>query len=134
MTMTREDIIKIVRAMWKYKDCGYSEYEIREALDGVLKVLEQDPITKLKSDEDAPNNITEVRLGAVRNFVKDFPSVTPTRKIGKWVFTKTIFDKYGYTVECQSCHKKWKTYDEIRWKKENKFCPDCGAEMESEEC
>lgn len=48
MTMTREDIIKIVQAMWKYKDCGYSEYEIREALDGVLKMLEQDPIGKLK--------------------------------------------------------------------------------------
>lgn len=46
--MTREDIIKIVQAMWKYKDCGYSEYEIREALDGVLKMLEQDPIGKLK--------------------------------------------------------------------------------------
>ena len=25
--------------------------------------------------EDAPNNITDVRLGAVRNFVKNFPSV-----------------------------------------------------------
>ena len=26
-------------------------------------------------DEDTPNNITEARLGAVRNFVKNFPSV-----------------------------------------------------------
>ena len=51
------------------------------------------------------------------------------RKVGKWIFTKTIFDKFGSTVECQSCRKKWKTYDEIRWKKENKFCPNCGAEM-----
>lgn len=48
------------------------------------------------------------------------------RKQGKWVFTKTIFDKYGCTAECPSCHKKWKTYDEIRFEKENKFCPNCG--------
>lgn len=48
MEMTREEIIKIVQAMWKYKDCGYSEYEIRKALDEVLKMLEQDPIGKLK--------------------------------------------------------------------------------------
>lgn len=58
MTMTREEIVKIVQAMWKYKDCGYSEYEIREALDGVLKVLEQDPITKLKRIQEIVNKPT----------------------------------------------------------------------------
>lgn len=61
------------------------------------------------------------------------PPVTPTRRKGKWTFSKTVFDKHGCTVECSSCHKKWKTYDEIRWRKENKFCPNCGAEMGSEE-
>lgn len=30
-------------------------------------------------DEDSPNNITEVTLGSVRNFVKNFPCVTPTQ-------------------------------------------------------
>lgn len=57
------------------------------------------------------------------------PPVTPTRKKEEWIFIRTIFDKYGRTAECPSCHKKWKTYDEIRWKKENKFCPNCGADM-----
>jgi len=66
--------------------------------------------------------------------LETLPLVTPTRKKGKWIFSKTIFDKHGCTVECSSCHKKWKTYDEIRWRKENKFCPNCGAEMENEEC
>ena len=65
--------------------------------------------------------------------LEELPTVKPTRKKGKWIFYKTIFDKHGHTVECSSCHKKWKTYDEIRWRKENKFCPNCGVEMESEE-
>ena len=65
--------------------------------------------------------------------IRELPPVTPTRKVGKWIFTKTNFDRHGCTVECSSCHKKWKTYDENRWEKENKYCPNCGAEMESEE-
>lgn len=56
-----------------------------------------------------------------------------SRKKGKWIFSKTILDKHGFTVECSSCHKKWKTYDEIRWVKENKFCPNCGEPKEGEE-
>lgn len=54
-------------------------------------------------------------------------------KIWHWEFEKTVFDRYGLTVRCPSCHKKWKTYDEIRWAKENKYCPNCGAKTESEE-
>lgn len=72
-------------------------------------------------------NKNEITLGEYDEMTK--PLDEEVRKAGKWIFTKTIFDKYGSTVECQSCRKKWKTYDEIRWKKENKFCPNCGAEM-----
>lgn len=68
-----------------------------------------------------------------KEYIKKLSPVTPTHKVGMWIFTKTIFDKYGSTVECQSCRKKWKTYDEIRWKKENKFCPNCGTDMRGAE-
>ena len=60
-------------------------------------------------------------------------SVTPVHKKSKWIFAKTVLDKYGCTVECPSCHKKWTTYDEIRFEKETKYCPNCGEEMEAEE-
>ena len=59
-------------------------------------------------------------------------SVTPVHKKSKWIFTKTVLDKYGCTVECPSCHKKWTTYDEIRFEKETKYCPNCGEKMEDE--
>ena len=62
----------------------------------------------------------------------DLPSITPAHKKGNWIFTQTKLDRFGYTVECPSCHKKWKTYDELRWKKENKFCPNCGKEIEGD--
>ena len=102
------------------------------------------------------NETTEQFIDRLIKELKAMPSVTPTkciatvkfskedmqelidekmkeivveRKKGKWIFTKTIFDKHGCTVECPSCHKKWKTYDEIRWKKENRFCPNCGCFM-----
>ena len=59
--------------------------------------------------------------------------VTPAHKKSKWIFTKTVLDKYGCTVECPSCHKKWYTYDEFRFEKETKYCPNCGEKMEVEE-
>ena len=40
--MTREEAIKVLQALWRYKDCGYSEYEIRESLEIAIKILEQD--------------------------------------------------------------------------------------------
>lgn len=75
-------------------------------------------------EEDAPNNITEVRLGAVRNFVKDFPSVTPTSKEGKWINGDPI---------CPCCGEdKFKDLDADIWADwQPKYCPNCGARMES---
>ena len=94
----------------------------------------------LEKELEAPIEVTQdmcvgftMALESIRRYVNELPPVKPTHKKDKWIFSKTVFDKHGCTVECSSCHKKWKTYDEIRWRKENKFCPNCGAEMESEE-
>ena len=57
-------------------------------------------------------------------FVKALPSVTPARKKGKWIVLK---DEYGDICEaiCSCCGDN----GNHRWK----YCPNCGAEMESEE-
>ena len=77
-------------------------------------------------DKDATNNITEVRLGAVRSFVKYFPSAIPTDKIGHWIFSDNAH-KHGY---CSECH--YGNIDLTDGKPHN-YCPNCGAEMEKEE-
>ena len=117
-----------------------------------VKALEQEPCEDAVSRQYIIEKLNEIdgtaELDKSFEIVENAPQVIPKgvtvtefadrcrecgkMKKGKWIFSKTIFDKYGYTVECSSCHKKWKTYDEIRWEKENKYCPNCGTEMESE--
>lgn len=31
--MTRDECVKVLQALWRYKDCEYSEHEVREALE-----------------------------------------------------------------------------------------------------
>lgn len=35
--MTREKAKQVLQAMWRYKECGYSEGEIRDALDIAIR-------------------------------------------------------------------------------------------------
>lgn len=73
-----------------------------------------------------------ISMEMVRIRLHDLPSVQPKQKTGHWIFTKTIFDRYGYTAECSSCHKKWETYDEIAFEKEHNYCFKCGTKMKKE--
>lgn len=72
---------------------GYERHPLPEyyAIETAIKALNQEPsvdcidrnaldeaLYERFHEEDSPNNITDVRLGAVRNFVQNFPSVMPT--------------------------------------------------------
>ena len=41
--MTKEQAIKVIRALWAYKEPNYTEKEIREALDLAIRALEEKP-------------------------------------------------------------------------------------------
>lgn len=41
--MTKEECLKVLQALWRSKDCGYSDYEIRESLNMAIEALEQAP-------------------------------------------------------------------------------------------
>lgn len=85
--MTREEAIDIIKCL------AWHARPDEERIEQAIKVLEQEPCEDTVSkkaldkalyerfhDEDAPNNMTDVRLGTVRNFVRDFPYVTATQR------------------------------------------------------
>ena len=55
MKMTREKCKEVLQSLWRYKDCGYPENEIRESLDMAIKALEKKPcenINEVKKNDD----------------------------------------------------------------------------------
>lgn len=44
--MTKEKTIEILNALWRSKDCGYSEREIREALDFAIMHIKKEESEK----------------------------------------------------------------------------------------
>lgn len=59
--------------------------------------------------------------------VENAPPVTPTRKKGKWIKVKNGRGGHECNV-CQMYAPSYQSGDEYL----SKFCPNCGAEMESE--
>lgn len=65
------------------------------------------------------------------------PTVEPQRMSGKWIFYDCQDDKYD-EIKCPLCHKCF-TVDAYRFcdigfvADDFKYCPNCGAEMETEQ-
>jgi hypothetical protein len=72
----------------------------------------------------------------VESYMSVIPSVTPTRKKGKWVDIKKDGNRI-YRCRCSECGKNpiEYTYGYEDWWFEElpKFCPDCGIKMENED-
>ena len=126
--MTREESIKLVKEVASMSlDWDDAHYE---ALQMAIKALEQEPCEDCISREalldkkwDVPYDGKYIQVVDVGD-IKELPSVTLTRKKGKWIVLK---DEYGDICEaiCSCCEDN----GNHRWK----YCHTCGAEMESEE-
>ncbi len=85
-----------------------------------------DMATTIQTDDYSGNEIMEV---VDIDDVKSLPPVTPTRKKGKWI----VEDSGNYNGHYSCCYcSNCKDYYTRAWK-DMKYCPNCGAEMESEE-
>ena len=146
--MTIEEIINIVhKTIYQFFDvCGDNEevpmsnkdkmlLGVNKAICNNIKALEQEPcedavdrkavLSMAKSyNTDGWNAYTPLVVDV--EDIEDLPSVTPTRKTGKWTSGNPI---------CPCCGEdKFKDLDADIWADwQPKFCPNCGAEMESEE-
>ena len=65
---------------------------------------------------------------AILERLKKLPSVTPSRRKGRWIKSRDCYGNNHFT--CPFCEHDIATKAE-NW--DDNYCPNCGAEMESEE-
>lgn len=135
--MTREEAIKelsYIADEMPSMECG----DWKEALHIAIEALKQEPCEDAISRKEVLNQIFystdnsgDVVLGSVlRRRIENLPSVRPQEpKSGHWDCGDDMFE---YAI-CSSC--KHETGEAWEYAKRNfKYCPNCGAKMESAEC
>lgn len=80
--MTNEEAIRVIKALWRYKDCGHSDKEVREALDMAIESLEHSEkfqqkaevvISQLRADRDRlADAIEKIRAEIIENSIEDY--------------------------------------------------------------
>lgn len=93
-----EECVRIARAIEAYNTEPCEDAISRKELDKALY--------ERFHEEDSPNNITDVHLGAVRNFIKNFPSVNPQPRTGHWI----MIDKELQRYKCSECGEVIRLY------------------------
>lgn len=119
------------------RDVEEFEKDFNELLNLAIKALEQEPCEDAVSREQVllaltgknlSTKNTEELISLFNKRIKALPPVTPTRKKGKWIEER---DDYGNITgwHCSNCYEDSGFTTTCKWD----FCPNCGAEMESEE-
>jgi hypothetical protein len=147
--MTKEETIEILNALWRSKDCGYSDRDIREALDFAIMTIKKEPCKGNKKEyyttrletikmltilkKQAKENILfsdtlicDVNLYSF-NFAIDsaIKLLKQEPKTGHWVVSEAF--GFGNICECSECNKSvWIYKDADPWN----YCPKCGIKME----
>ena len=149
--MTREEAIEELKILKEgyWDDDGYGhkteQYDnTMLALDMAINALEQEQDMTIaylmgkyedkEPCEDAISRQAVLSLWGLRlsdkeiyMAIHDMPSITPSRRKGHWV--RVSIDKYSehahYWYKCDKCGQQHLG--------NTNYCPNCGAEMESEE-
>lgn len=106
----------------------------RESCRVISEWLEQEPCEDAVSRAEVLNLVryNAFHVKSQMKAIENMPSVTPARKTGKWVKHDTGHSIYYDCSLCSCVAPCTETADKILWKLSN-YCPNCGAEMESEE-
>ena len=126
--MTKEEISQYIKSELANEDAeiylDVDDYKV------IIKALEQMPSEDCVSRQAIDQNIYDyaesngLSYANMKNYILDTPSVTPIRKVGKWENGNPI---------CPCCGEdKFKDLDADIWADwQPKYCPNCGAKMES---
>jgi Pyruvate/2-oxoacid:ferredoxin oxidoreductase delta subunit len=134
--MTKEEALRRVEG---YLTDDFVTEDFDE-LEDIMKALKQEPCEDCVSRKSIDQNIYDyaesngLSYANMKNYILDAPSVTPTRKKGKWIAKENIHGLEKF-YKCSNCgnHCLYE-YVEIGFKNaKTKYCPNCGAEMESGE-
>lgn len=87
--MTREDAVKVLNAIWKYKHCGFSENKIREALDMAVEALEQETC---KDDKNKALNSAMFIRGLYNGLRMCRPDYNADDY--KWIIGKAVMNEF----------------------------------------
>lgn len=119
-----------------WKESYEVEHQKNIRLEEKIKALEQEICEDAVSRKDVLLQLTGANLSTkstdelialFNKRIKSLPSVTPTRKKGKWIKHEDYYDcsLCGCLAPCTE------TADSFIWKLSS-YCPDCGAEMEND--
>ena len=145
--MTREEAVKMLEYI-KHTGNGESAYKNcrqENALNMAIEALSAEPCEDAISrkaiieyyDSDEYKSISRVTRNGLLDFVEDLPSVSPARKKGKWIGHGEHCENIGVIPNglaayewCSNCDC---AIDVREWHRNSyKYCPNCGAEMESD--
>jgi len=133
--MTREEAItnlEMIRVAFVEPITKEQRKLINDTFDMAIKALEQEPCEDAISREMALKECYDIVVDGERYRVIQeetllgLPSVTPSRRKGHWIID-------GYDRKCSVCEVAFCETDDVGDYIPNEFCPNCGAEMESEE-
>ncbi len=127
--MTLEEAIKryTSNAFYEKSDGnlqGYLEFnQLAEWLKDYKRLLEQEPITD-RIEYGTDGNAYRLTVSNGKEFKQE-------PKTGRWI-EKDGYDGDTY-YDCSECGESWTTIEGTPWNNGMKYCPNCGAKMESEE-
>ena len=133
--MTREEAISILKQYIDYNNPDTPNfYTMEEAIEVVIKALEQEPCTDAISRQAVLERAINAPIAKVMtedkviyrkivfaDEIENIPPVTPAEKVGHWIDHQEDRWIYAKCSECETIHDTRTNY-----------CPNCGSRMMQE--
>lgn len=122
--MTRKEILNGLYDIKSWHCNGDSEmYSI---IAETINLLEQEPCDDVVSREAAISIIYDYEYKKdMRKALEDLPSVTPAKKVGRWIKSDIPNEEYV----CSECGGACWYYDYEAAVAKSRYCPNCGSRM-----